>query len=121
MSRRIIRIDRTLLFKILSFSLSAVCILVISDVIVGHFPQELIPDIHARRSIVYSPELGIVTNKPNSTIVYLDLNDALLEYRKIGLRCEDIHIPWDGHWTPVGHRLAAESIHRMLKSSRLIP
>jgi len=56
------------------------------------------------------------------SFAYLDLNDALLEqYRSAGLRCEDIHIPWDAHWTPVGHRLAAESIHRMLKSSRLIP
>ena len=53
---------------------------------------------------------------------YLDLNDALLERsRSLGLRCEDIHIPWDAHWTPLGHRLAAESIHSMLKSYRLIP
>ncbi len=53
---------------------------------------------------------------------YLDLNNALLERsRSIGLRCEDIHIPWDAHWTPLGHRLAAESIHSMLKSYRLIP
>jgi len=53
---------------------------------------------------------------------YLDLNKALLkESQNLGLRARDIHIPWDAHWTPLGHRLAAESIHRTLKSSHLVP
>jgi len=56
------------------------------------------------------------------SFTYLDLNKSLLqESRSIGLRCDDIHIPWDAHWTPLGHRLAAESVYRMLKSNRLIP
>lgn len=56
------------------------------------------------------------------SFAYLDLNKSLLqESRSTGLRCDDIHIPWDAHWTPLGHRLAAESVFRMLKSYRLIP
>ncbi len=56
------------------------------------------------------------------SFAYLDLNKSLLqESLSIGLRCDDIHIPWDAHWTPLGHRLAAESACEMLKSYRLIP
>ncbi len=56
------------------------------------------------------------------SFAYLDLNEALLrQSRAVGLRCDDIHIPWDAHWTPLGHRLAAESIHKTLKSCQFIP
>ena len=90
MSRRIIRIDRTLLFKILSFSLSLVFILAISDVIVDHLPRKFIPRIHARRSIVYSPELGIVTNKPYSTqVVSSPWVYNTVTYNKYGFRGPD--------------------------------
>jgi len=51
------------------------------------------------------------------SIVYLDLNKAFLElYKNQGLKSNDLHIPWDGHWTPLGHRLAAESIYAFLKN-----
>ncbi len=150
MSRRIIRIDRTLLFKILSFSLSVVCILVISDVIVGHLPRKLIPHIHARRSIVYSPELGIVTNKPYSTqVVSSPWVYNTVTYNKYGFRGPDWTFPKDNGETRIailgdsyieGREVAfddlitsvlekrsgsgvriPESIHGMLKSCRLIP
>jgi hypothetical protein len=90
MSRRIVRIDRTLLFKILSFSLSLVFILEISDVIVDHLPRKFIPQIHARRSIVYSPQLGIVTNKPYSKqVVSSPWSYNTVTYNKYGFRGPD--------------------------------
>lgn len=54
------------------------------------------------------------------SIEYLDLNKTLLQqYRSMNLTSADIHIPWDGHWTPLGHQMAAESIYTFLK--RKIP
>jgi hypothetical protein len=51
-------------------------------------------------------------------ISYLDLNKALLgEYLARGFTAADIHIPWDGHWTPLGNRLVAEHIHDFLREA----
>lgn len=51
-------------------------------------------------------------------IPYLNLNQALLgEYRARGFRYEDIHVPWDAHWTPLGHRLVAEHMHNFLRET----
>ena len=48
-------------------------------------------------------------------IPYIDLNKAILElYKSRKLKSAELHIPWDGHWTPMGHRLAAESIYAFL-------
>jgi hypothetical protein len=55
-------------------------------------------------------------------ITYLDLNRAFLqEYCAGGLTSGDIHIPWDGHWTPLGHRLAAENMHLLLRRRASMP
>ena len=51
-------------------------------------------------------------------IPYLDLNQALLgEYRARGLTYADIHIPWDAHWTPVGHSLVADHMLNFLRET----
>jgi hypothetical protein len=51
-------------------------------------------------------------------IPYLDLNKALLgEYCARGLKYEDIHIHYDAHWTPLGHRLVAEHMDAFLRKT----
>ncbi len=80
------------------------------------------PDFKTKSDLIAKRYAWLKEFAREHSFAYLDLNDALLERsRSVGLRCEDIHIPWDAHWTPLGHRLAAESIHGMLKSYRLIP
>ncbi len=66
MSLRRFAINKTLLFKFLSISLSILCVLAVSETIIDYLPRKLLPHIHSRRHIFYSPALGLITNEPNS-------------------------------------------------------
>jgi hypothetical protein len=47
---------------------------------------------------------------------YHDLDKAMCaSSQDQGMKASDIHIPWDGHWTPAGHRLAAQAIFVRLR------
>jgi len=66
MSRRRLAINKTVLFKFLSISLSILCVLAVSEIIIDYLPRKLLPNVHSRKCIFYSPELGVITNEPNS-------------------------------------------------------
>ncbi len=66
MSRGRFAINKTLLFKFLSILLSILCVLAVSEIIIDYLPQKLLPHVHSRKHIFYSPELGVITNEPNS-------------------------------------------------------
>ncbi len=87
MGRRRFTIIKLLLFKILSITFSVVCVLAISEIILDHLPRKLIPHVHSRRDVFYSPELGLLTNKPNSTqIVSSPWVYNTVTYNKYGFR-----------------------------------
>ena len=51
-------------------------------------------------------------------VPYLDLTD---EFRKAeNTYDEDINYPLDSHWTPLGHRIAAEAIRKWLNKTGLL-
>ena len=80
-------ISKMLVFKILSISLSVVCVLAISEIIVDYLPRQLIPHVHSRRNVLYSPALGLITNEPNSTqVVSSPWVYNTVTYNKYGFR-----------------------------------
>ena len=86
MGRRRFTISKLVLFQILSITFSVVCVLAMSEIRVDHLPRKLIPHVHSGRNVLYSPELGLITNKPDSKQVVsspwvYNYSFALLESR----------------------------------------
>ncbi len=51
---------------------------------------------------------------------FYDLQESLVKHQhQKNLDSSDIHIPWDGHWTPLAHRIVAEKLHVYLNNSIL--
>lgn len=49
---------------------------------------------------------------------YLDLTD---EFRKaVKMHSKAINYPLDGHWTPLGHQIAADAIAKWLKKTKFL-
>lgn len=67
-------------------------------------PVQRLEDIARRQNLDYLPLLPL-------------FRQAMKEN---GYRLEDIHYSCDGHWTPLGHRLAGEAIARYL-AEKLLP
>ena len=89
MSLRRFAINKTLLFKFLSISLSILCVLAVSETIIDYLPRKLLPHIHARRHIFYSPALGLITNEPNSMqVVSSPWVYNTVTYNKYGFCCD---------------------------------
>ncbi len=58
------------------------------------------------------------TNKHG--VHFFDLQQSLIQHQQQeNLDASDIHIPWDGHWTPLAHRLAAEKLYDYLNDTIL--